>query len=171
MMIGVKSSSRKSSNSQKIRTILLLNFFPTISFWFRRNHMCYRDGWSLILKLIPNNEEWYDKTAWFNWNRNRKFSSKCNIKIVKIVFYVKLNKISILDWAVLLGDAYPTHPTLIKFSFIFVEHFPNDEISKDWIKKAQIEKDKTKLGWLYYHTYRLNKQVILKPIWTGVQLK
>ena len=78
-------------------------FFLQIIFWFIWNQMCYRDGRPLILKLIPNNEQWYDKIAWFNWNRQRKFSLKCNVAIFKTEFYVKLQKISIWAWAVILG--------------------------------------------------------------------
>ena len=63
------------------------------------------DVLTLILKLTQNNEKWYDEIAWFNWNRQRKFSWKWNVAIVKIEFYVKFQKISIYNWDVMLGDA------------------------------------------------------------------
>ena len=55
---------------------------------------CYRCD-TEILKLIPyTNEEWYDEIAWLNWNRQRQFSLKWNIAIIKHEFYVKLHKLS-----------------------------------------------------------------------------
>ena len=117
-----KVRAEKSLNRRKSRTFFLSDFYPPIFFWFRWNQMCYRYG--RPLNLIPHSGEWYDKTAQFNWNGHRKFSTKFNIKIVKTEFYVKLNKISIWDWTVILGDTYRTHPTYIEFSSIFVEQFP-----------------------------------------------
>ena len=85
-----KVRAEKSSNRRKIRTFFLSNFFPPNSFWFLWNQMCYIDGRPLILKLIPNNEEWNDKIAWFNWKRQRNFSLKFNVAIFKTEIYVKL---------------------------------------------------------------------------------
>ena len=61
--IRKKVRAEKSSNRRKSRTFFLSNFFPPIFFWFIWNQMCYRDGRPLILKLIPNNEEWNNKVA------------------------------------------------------------------------------------------------------------
>ena len=51
---------------------------------------------------------------------DKEYLAQC-LKIIKTEFYVKLHKISIWDWAVVLGDAYPTHSTtLFEFSIIFL---------------------------------------------------
>ena len=60
----------------------------------------------------------------------------------------------------------PARSELVKKSMIW-----NDEIWKDLIKKAGTKKDKTEFGWLYYYIYRLNKQIILNPIFTGDAFK
>ena len=57
-----KSLKEKKCESPKKSTLFPLKLFTSIFFWFRWNQMCYRDGRPSILKLIPNNEEQYDKT-------------------------------------------------------------------------------------------------------------
>ena len=121
-----------------------------------------------IWEAIPNSEEWYDKTTWFNWNRQRIFSTKCNIKIVKTEFYVKLHKISIRDWAVIQGDADQPHPTtLIEFSIILF----NPLLRLKMIRFEKIESKKLELRRIRQHWADCIITTLLKPIWTGFATK
>ena len=99
--IRKKVRAEKSLNRRKSRTFFLSNFFPPIFFWFIWNQMCYRYGRPLILKLIPNHEEWNNKIAWFNWNRQRNFSLKFNVAIFKTGIYVKLQTGTELSYCVM----------------------------------------------------------------------
>ena len=90
----------KSLNRQKSRTCFLWNFFPQILFWFIWKQRCYSNGWPLILKLAPNDEEWSDKITWFSWNWQKIYLRVCvcvfipswNVTVLKTDFYVKINQ-------------------------------------------------------------------------------
>ena len=58
-----KSSRGKKFESPKKSNFFPLELFSSNFFGFIWNQMCYRDGRRLILKLIPNNEEWNNKIA------------------------------------------------------------------------------------------------------------
>ena len=51
-------SGKKSSNRRKSLTFFHLNFFPEFFLGFIWKHLDYKKGRPLILKLIPNDEEW-----------------------------------------------------------------------------------------------------------------
>ena len=52
------SGIRKKIRAEKSQTFFLLNLFPPSFSWFIQNKRCHRNGRPLILKLIPNHEEW-----------------------------------------------------------------------------------------------------------------
>ena len=62
-------------------------------FLFIWKHSCCRP---LILKHVPNDEEWNDKGAQFNWIWQWKFVLKCNVTILKTI----INIPNIQEWAV-----------------------------------------------------------------------
>ena len=93
-----KVGAEKSSNRRKSRTFFRSNFFPPIFFEFIWNRMSYNSGRPLILKLVPNNEEWNDEIAWFSLNSQRKFILKWNVTVHKIEFYVKINQSIKISW-------------------------------------------------------------------------
>ena len=86
--IRKKVRAEKSSNCRKSRTFFLSNFFPQNFFWFIWKQRCYSNGRPLILKLVPNDEEWNDKEAQFNWIWQRKLVLKCNVTILKTIINV-----------------------------------------------------------------------------------
>ena len=90
MGIRKKVRAEKSSNRRKSRTFFRSNFFPPNFFWFIWNQMCYNNGRPLILKPVPNHEEWDDKLAWFSWNWQRKSMLKWNVTV--LCFLSKLIK-------------------------------------------------------------------------------
>ena len=79
-------------HSNKFESPKKSNFFPPNFFWSIWNQRSHKNGRPLILKLVPNNEEWNDKPEWFSWNWQRKFILKWNVTVLKTVFYVKINQ-------------------------------------------------------------------------------
>ena len=80
-----KVRAEKSSNRRKSRTFFLSNFFPPKFFWFIWKQRCYNNGRPLILKLVPNDEEWNDKISWFICELTKKI-------------YLKVECYSSQDW-------------------------------------------------------------------------
>ena len=58
----------------------------TVFFWFIWNQRCYNNGRPLILKLVPNHEEWDDKLAWFSWKWQRKSMLKWNVTVLCFLY-------------------------------------------------------------------------------------
>ena len=87
----------KSSRGKKFESPEKSNFFPLelffpIFFWFIWKQRYYNNGRPLILKFVPNDEEWNYRIAWFSWNWHRKSISKWNVTVLKTDFYVKINQ-------------------------------------------------------------------------------
>ena len=58
----------------------------TVFFLFIWNQRCYNNGRPLILKLVPNHEEWDDKLAWFSWKWQRKSMLKWNVTVLCFLY-------------------------------------------------------------------------------------
>ena len=91
-----KSLSGKKFELPKKSNFFPLELFSSNFFWFIWKQGCYSNGRPLILKLVPNDEEWNDKEAWFNWIWQRKLVLKCNVTILKTI----INVPNIQEWAV-----------------------------------------------------------------------
>ena len=91
-----KVRAEKSSNRRKSRTFFRSNFFPPNFFWFIWNQRCYNNGRPLILKLVPNHEEWDDKLAWFSWKWQRKSMLKWNVTVLCFLYkLIKAHKLGL----------------------------------------------------------------------------
>ena len=80
----------------------LLNFFPIIFFWFI--WIC-RYGRPLILKLIPNAEEWNYKIARFFFIGKENVLQSAMLQTKAVFFLSNFSHFSFWDWAVILGNA------------------------------------------------------------------
>ena len=115
-----KVRAEKSSNRRKSRTFFLSNFFPPKFFWFIWKQRCYNNGRPLILKLVPNDEEWNDKETRFNWIWQRKLVLKWNVTILKII----INVPNIQEWTV-------SGPIMCYYNLLMVKLIDNFMI---WLK-------------------------------------
>ena len=72
-----KVQVEKSSNRRKSQT------FSSNFFWLIWKQRSYNNGRPLILKLVPNDEEWNDRISWFIWNWQRKSILKLIVTVLQ----------------------------------------------------------------------------------------